>query len=177
MIEQPQTLTSDTMLHPLHHWHSQLIEICGRIAAALFAIVAAMICYEVTSRYLFLSPTIWAEDLSLFCQIWGTSLGAAWVMKHRALIRIDILTTKLGGLAFKLSQLFSLTVITIFSGFACWYGVIVVDEAVTMGTASASMLGLPLWLTKIAIPIGFGLVVSQAIVDTLTLFSTNKGDE
>jgi C4-dicarboxylate transporter DctQ subunit len=42
-----------------------------------------------------------------------------------------------------------------------------------MGAASASMLGLPLWATKSAIPIGFGLLTLQAIMEMFLMFASD----
>ncbi|MBV0934295.1 TRAP transporter small permease [Marinobacterium weihaiense] len=142
-----------------------VVTLCGRLAAALFATIAVMITYEVVARYVFLSPTIWVEDLSLLCQIWASCLGASWLLQHQALIRIDMLINRFGPRLRILAELWSLLVVGLFSAWVAWYGTEIVIESVAMGSASASMLGLPMWITKSAIPVGFGLLFIQCLTE------------
>ena len=72
----------------------RLSDLCGKLAAGLFFVIGGMITYEVIARYVFVSPTIWAEELSRFIQIWATYLAAAYVLRHRHLITIDMLTSR-----------------------------------------------------------------------------------
>lgn len=142
-----------------------VVTLCGRLAAALFAVIAVMVTYEVIARYLFLSPTIWVEDLSLLCQIWASCLGASWLLQHQALIRIDMLINRFGPRLRIVSELWSLLVVALFSAWATWYGAYIVMDAISINAASASMLGLPMWITKSAIPVGFGLLFIQCLTE------------
>lgn len=142
-----------------------VITLCGRLAAALFVVIAAMITYEVVARYLFMSPTIWAGDLSLLCQIWASCLGVSWLLQHQALIRIDMLIGRFGPRLRVIAELWSLLVIAVFSAWVTWYGAQVVIDAVAINAASASMLGLPMWITQSAIPLGFGLLFIQCLTE------------
>jgi len=151
----------------------RLIKLCGQFSAALFVIIAAIITYEVIVRYIFTAPTIWSNDISLLCQIWATCLGASWVLQHKALIRIDFLTNMLGDKAKKMSDFVALLSIVFFSGFIAFYGFSLLKESIEIGAASASMLGLPLWATKSAIPIGFGLLTLQAVLEICLMFTSD----
>ena len=142
-----------------------VVTLCGRLAAALFVVIAAMITYEVIARYVFLSPTIWVEDLSLLCQIWASCLGASWLLQHQALIRIDMLIGRFGPRMRAVAELWSLLIVALFSGWVTWYGVYIVKDAVAINAASASMLGMPMWITKSAIPVGFGLLFIQCLTE------------
>ncbi|WP_191602449.1 TRAP transporter small permease [Marinomonas algicola] len=151
----------------------RLITLCGQLSAILFVLVAVIITYEVIARYVFTAPTIWSEDISLLCQIWATCLGASWVLQHKALIRIDFLTSMLGERVRKMSDFVALLSIIFFAGFVAYYGFELLRESIEMGSASASMLGLPLWATKSAIPVGFGLLTLQAILEMVLLFASD----
>ncbi|MBQ0833154.1 TRAP transporter small permease [Marinobacter sp.] len=142
-----------------------VVTLCGRLAAALFVVIAVMITYEVVARYLFMSPTIWAGDLALLCQIWASCLGASWLLQHQALIRIDMLIGRFGPRLRIIAELWSLLIIALFSAWVTWYGAQVVIDAVAINAASASMLGLPMWITQSAIPLGFGLLFIQCLTE------------
>ena len=70
-----------------------------------------MITYEVVARYVFNAPTIWAEEMSRFFQVWAVYLGAAYVLRYRYLIRITLLTDHIGPLGRRIAEGFSLFVI------------------------------------------------------------------
>ncbi len=142
-----------------------LVTLCGRLASALFVTIAVMITFEVVARYVFLSPTIWVEDLSLLCQIWASCLGASWLLQHQALIRIDMLINLFGKRMRIVAELWALLVVALFSAWVAWYGTELVIESIVMGSSSASMLGLPMWVTKSAIPVGFGLLFIQCLTE------------
>lgn len=147
---------------------------CGRLSAVFFVLIAAVITFEVVARYVFHAPTIWSEDISLMCQIWATCLGANWVLQHNALIRIDLLTRHLKGIKSQIADCLSLSVVVFFSGYISYYGFELTREAISMGSASATMLGLPLWMTKSAIPVGFGLLTIQAITEIVLVLSGHQ---
>ena len=138
-------------------------EFSGRFAAWMFFVIGGMITYEVVARYVFNAPTIWAEEMSRFFQIWATYLAAAYVLRHRHMIRITLLVDRLGARARRWAEAFSLICIAGFCGVAIWWGVEIVVDSIEKGRASSTMLGVPKWYTEIAIPIGFGLLLLQCL--------------
>ncbi len=59
------------------------------IAWLVFPLILAM-CYEVFSRYVLNAPTIWAFELSYMVMGAHTLIGAAYTLRERGHIRIDI---------------------------------------------------------------------------------------
>ncbi len=95
-------------------------------------------------------------------------LGAAYTLKHNEHIRIDILLGKLsprkqawvdilGGLFFLLPM-----AIAIF-----YYAWPVVTQMIASGEQSADPGGLIRWPVWVLIPIGFGLLIAQAIAEII----------
>ncbi len=139
------------------------------LSAWLFFAVGGMITWEVIARYVFNAPTIWAEEMSRFFQVWAVYLAMAYLLRHRGLIRITLLTDHLGSRGRLLSDLFSLAVICVFSLVAAWYGYLIVEESVRMGRATSTMLSVPRWTTESAIPVGFALLALQCLVEIARL--------
>ena len=139
------------------------------LSAWLFFAVGGMITWEVIARYVFNAPTIWAEEMSRFFQVWAVYLAMAYLLRHRGLIRITLLTDHLGSRGRLLSDLFSLAVICVFSLVATWYGYLIVEESVRMGRATSTMLSVPRWTTESAIPVGFALLALQCLVEIARL--------
>jgi TRAP-type C4-dicarboxylate transport system permease small subunit len=131
----------------------------------MFFAIGAMITWEVIARYVFLAPTIWAEEMSRFFQIWATYLAAAFVLRHRDLITIDLLIERLGGARRRTAEVFSLVTVLLVCGIAVYHGVVLVVESIEMGRATSTMLAVPLWMTESAVPVGFTLLALQALVE------------
>lgn len=65
----------------------------GVIAAWVVLPLIAATVYEVTSRYLFNAPTIWAYELGYMATGTNFLLGSAFALREKAHIRIDVLYT------------------------------------------------------------------------------------
>ncbi len=137
----------------------------GRIAAWLFFLIGGIIVFEVVARYVFLAPTIWGEEMSRFLQIWATYLAAAYVLKNRQLIAIDVVTSKMPDLFRIICESCALLVIALFSLVALIYGIEIAVESIKVGRATSTMLAVPKWMSEISIPIGFGLMLMQTFVE------------
>ena len=142
---------------------------CSRLAGWLFFAIGLMITYEVAARYVFNAPTIWAEEMSRFFQVWAVYLGAAYVLRYRYLIRITLLTDRIGPLSRRIAEAFSLCVIGAFCVVAIAWGIEIVAESVRLGRTTSTMLDVPQWMTELAIPIGCGLLLLQCIAQLVRL--------
>jgi C4-dicarboxylate transporter, DctQ subunit len=147
----------------------RLNEAFGWLAAAAFVAVGAMITYEVVMRYVFLAPTIWAEEMSRFLQIWATYIAAATVLRHRQLIAITVVVERLGSCARKVAEAFALVWILLFCLVAVWYGLDIMFDSIRLGRATPTMLSVPQWMTELAIPLGFTLLALQALAELIRL--------
>jgi TRAP-type C4-dicarboxylate transport system permease small subunit len=67
-----------------------IVKAIGAFACTLFLIVVAIIAFEVGSRYLFNSPTIWSHELSVMLCAIAFLLGGPYVHQHRNHIVISI---------------------------------------------------------------------------------------
>ncbi len=148
----------------------RLSDFCGRLAAWMFFAIGGMIVYEVITRYVFLSPTIWAEELSRFTQIWATYLAAGYALKNRNLIVIDLFISRLGASARRLAEGAALVFVALFCVVAIYYGTAIVVESVVVGRATSTMMAVPRWMTESAIPIGFSILLLQCLAELARLF-------
>ena len=69
-------------------WFSDILGILGRLA--IITLIGAML-YEVTARYVFGAPTLWAFDISYMLNGSIFLLGAAYSLREDAHVRIDFL--------------------------------------------------------------------------------------
>jgi len=153
---------------------SRLNTLFARLAAWLFFAIGCIIIYEVVARYVFVKPTIWVEEMSRFLQIWATYLSAAYVLHHRHLIAIRVVQDRLPAALRTITELFTLAVVGLFSLVAVYHGAGTVMESIRIGRASSTMLGVPLWMTEIAIPVGFGLLFLQVLAEAFALLAGGR---
>ncbi len=150
-------------------WIDRISETCGKLAAWLFFVIAVMITWEVVSRYVFLAPTIWAEEMSQFFQIWATYLAAGYVLKHRELITIDAVVLLMPWRMQWFMNLFKLLIIAVFCLVAVYYGIEILLESIRIGRATSTMLSVPKWMTESAIPVGFSILLLQTFAEIVRL--------
>ncbi|MBB4305679.1 TRAP-type C4-dicarboxylate transport system permease small subunit [Rhodobium orientis] len=142
---------------------------CARLGDVLVAAIAAMLCFEVVARYLFNSPTIWAQDVAIAFQVWFTYLGMAYVLRQRQLIRITALLALAGPASRRLADGFALLVILGFSLIAVIYGWDIVAESIRLGRRQPTMLELPNWIVELPVVVGFALLALQALAELIRL--------
>lgn len=135
----------------------------ARISAVLFFVIGLVISFEVVARYVFNSPTSWAEEGARLLQLWATYLAMGYVLRTDGLIRITVLTEMIGPGGRRMLELLSLVWILVFCGFAFWLGLEVVFESIEKGRATATMNQVPKFWTETAIPAGFLVLMLQVL--------------
>lgn len=145
----------------------RLSGLLAQVAAWLYFAVGLMLGWEVAARYLFNAPTIWAEELSRMLLVWGTFVGAAFLVHRRAHIRIAILTDRLPGPARTALELLSLAAICAFALAVTVYGFDIAYDSFSRGRTAGSMLDLPIVWSQGAVPAGALLLALQALVEAV----------
>ncbi|MBA7466224.1 hypothetical protein ES707_01401 [subsurface metagenome] len=70
-------------------------EYTGKVASWVCLLVILVLVYEVTARYAFNSPSIWAHQLSMILGLTIIALGWAYTHRHHGHVRVDIIYTYL----------------------------------------------------------------------------------
>jgi len=68
----------------------------GVLASLMVAMVVSVV-WQVLSRYLFVVPAAWTEELARFLLIWIGMLGAAFAYRNGSHLGLDLLPQKLHG--------------------------------------------------------------------------------
>ncbi len=77
--------------HEVTGWFDRFTILISRVAMLLPAVIVVIIFYEVVLRYVFESPTLWVNEMSLWLGGMIYLLAGIYVMQQRAHIRIFIL--------------------------------------------------------------------------------------
>ena len=137
----------------------------GRLAGWLYFATGVLIVWEVCARYLFVAPTIWAEELSRLLLMWATFLPMATLLRQRAHIRIPLLTERLGATARRALEAFTLAWVAAFCFVVVWYGWDIAADSLRVGRTSGTMMDLPNWWMEAAVPLAFLLLGLQSLVE------------
>jgi len=140
-------------------------DILGHVAAWMFVAIGLMVSYDVTMRYVFNAPTKWALEMSEFFLLWATYLAAAYVLRHRDNIQITVLYDAVGPLTRRVFDTLALLIIGVFAGVAVVHGLDILADSIEQGRRTSTMLQVPKWMTEAAIPVGFGLLLVQAMLE------------
>ena len=119
-------------------------------AGGLVITVCVVVLLQVLMRYLFAYPNPWSEEVSRFCFIWMSLLGASLAVEHEAHFKFDQVTKKLTPRAQRAAETFAWTVVLLFSLLLIATGIALMD--LTMGERS-SALNLPIPFVYAAVPV------------------------
>ena len=119
-------------------------------AGSLVIAVCVVVLLQVLMRYLFAYPNPWSEELSRFCFIWASLLGASLAVEQRAHFGFDQVTKKLAPHTKRAVEAFARAVVLLFSVVLIATGIALMD--LTQGERSAA-LNLPVALVYAAAPV------------------------
>lgn len=141
-----------------------VVSLCATLAAYLFVLAGAMLTFEVVARYFFTKPTIWAAELSQMCLIWGTLLAMAKLLDTGQHIQVDAVVRHLPTRFATWLQAIVMLVVAVFAGVVCYFGYTIFYDSFERGRTTGSLLNIPIWIVELAVPIGFALLVMQALL-------------
>lgn len=139
------------------------------LGAVLMAATGVMLTYEVVARYFFIRPTIWAAELSQLCLIWGCFLAMAHLLTLRRHITVNAVTTLLPHAAQRVCMVIALLVVIVFSAIVAIWGYDIFHDSFVRGRTTGSLLNLPVWIAEASVPIGFGLLALQGVVELIRM--------
>jgi TRAP-type C4-dicarboxylate transport system permease small subunit len=147
---------------------------CGIFAALLVGSAVLVVCQMVVLRYFLSASTIWQTEFVTFSLVGATFIGGPYVALVKGHVNIDLLPMHVGHGARLRLALFASSVALLFSAVVFVTGLQLWLEAWEGGWRTDTIWSLPLWIPYLPMPVGFGLLALQYLVDILCLL---KGDE
>jgi TRAP-type C4-dicarboxylate transport system permease small subunit len=150
--------------------------ILKNVLILLMIILVAAVSWQVTSRYIFASPSSWTEEVARFLLIWISVLGAAWAFRTGVHLGLDILPKKLTGTSAQILKLFTLVVVAGFS-----VAVLIIGGGSLVALTwelkqYSAVLGLPIAYVYSVIPVTGVLICFYAIAAALGEDLTEPGN-
>ena len=151
------------MQNKIVRWIDGIINGMAVIAGLLLMFMMFSICYEVVLRYFLFSPLTWVTEISEYILLYATFLGAPWVLKKDAHVKVDIVIARLG---FKTRKIVNL-VTSLISIAVClvlvWFGTQMSVDLFQRGIPVIKSLSVPKFLLVGIIPLGGVFLAIQFI--------------
>ena len=141
------------------------------LAVLLLLAAVLVVCQLVFVRYVLAQSAIWQHDFVTFGLIAATFIGSPYVLLTRGHVNVDLLPHYLPeagrhGLAL-LAALLGLA----FCSLLTWQGFLFFHEAWASGETNPTVWAPPLWIPRLALPLGMGLMCLQYLADLLALLT------
>ena len=135
--------------------------ICTAICYFLLIAVTLVVGLAVFTRYVLNNPLQWTEETARYLLIWLTMIASSVAIKQRAHIRLETLVVKMPKLAATIIEIVLFAIIIVLVGFLARasYQFLVTQSRIRY---SAS-IGIPMFWPHLILPIGFSLMVFQAV--------------
>jgi TRAP-type C4-dicarboxylate transport system permease small subunit len=146
-------------------------EFAGKLSAWVMFVVGFCITFEVVMRYVFTAPTIWVDEISRIMQVWIVYLAAAYALKHRQMVVIDLVLRNPDTVWRRLAESFAILVIFLFAGVAIWYGFQIWLKDTLAGHTTDSFLAPPKWFTHAPVWVGSVLLMLQGMVQLVRVWT------
>lgn len=145
----------------------QIDYVLERTLILIMAVMVVNVLWQVFSRYVTGSPSLFTDELARYLMIWVGILGAAYVSGKNMHVAIDILPQKAGPKTQRIlaSLVNGLIIAFAFVAFVIG-GLRLVYITYILGQHSAS-LNLPLYMVYLVLPISGLLIIFYKISDIL----------
>lgn len=136
----------------------------ARIGGAILLIAAIITTYDVICRFALNKPTDWALEVSQYCLLYGTMLGAAYAFKDDLYIRVDVITNLLPENKQRFLRLLGDILAFLLFALLAWYSGRYTFFCFSKGWTQNTALRTPMWIPLIIIPIGSVIVSLQNLI-------------
>jgi TRAP-type C4-dicarboxylate transport system permease small subunit len=131
----------------------------------LMVAIVADVTWQVLSRFVFRAPSSFTEELAGFLLIWIGLLGAAYALRTRAHLGIDLLTAKLSGATKRAAAMVAHTLVLLFA----------LTTMVFQLEQISSVMGLRMGYVYVAIPLA-GLLMVVFSLGSIAAIATRRAE-
>lgn len=164
-------------VNSVYNW---IINATAIVGAAILIFIMFAVCSEIVMRYFFDSPIIWVIEVSEYCLLFLTFLGAGWVLKNRDHISVDIVTRYFKGKTRACIGIVGSLAGVFVSCILVRYGVSVTWEYFLSGSFRPTSLEIPTYLILWVIPFGSFLLLIEfikSIIKNVKGWRYSQGEE
>lgn len=140
------------------------LKVVGQLVLAFMVIT---ICYDSIMRYGLAAPTSWSLEINTFLIIYIAVMTAAAIQREDEHIRITFFTSRAGPRAQRVIRVVIGLVGVAFCSIMAWRGGLMTMQAIQFSERVSSSFGTPTAFPYAMLPIGFGTLALQFLLDTM----------
>ena len=144
----------------------RIIGILAAIAGVVVIFTMLVVTSDVSLRFLFNAPIIWAPEITEICLLFITFLSIAWLLKEDGHVRVDIVLARVSQSTQAILCLISAIIGIVVSVFLIWQGILVSLQYTREGLSDPTVLELPKGPLLAIIPLGSFLLLIQFLRNT-----------
>ena len=133
----------------------------GIVSGMGILLMGMIIAYEVVCRYVFNSPTIWTQEVSIYLFMWTMLAASSYTLQTGKHVRVDLLIERMQIKTRKLFDGVTGVIGMIYCAIISVQAFQMLMVSVQYGKLSATPLRVPLWIPQSALLIGFVLLTFQ----------------
>jgi len=135
----------------------------GKAVSYIMILVVLIVTFEVSMRYIFRRPTVWASEAMVFsCGILYV-LGAAWTMLENRHVKIDMLWGKIPPRKRRLLDAVTFFFFAFYMILMIWQGGIFAWESLLLAETTGTPWDPPVYPIKIVFLIGLVMLFMQGV--------------
>jgi TRAP-type mannitol/chloroaromatic compound transport system permease small subunit len=135
----------------------------GRWVSFCVIPISALVLFEVVCRYLFNSPTVWANEMTQMLFGAYVILSGGYIMRWGGHVNVDILYSRLSDKTRAVMDIATSFLFFLFVGMMAVYGGSLAWESLSMLERSESAWNPPIYPVKLTIPLGCILLLLQGL--------------
>ncbi|TCP61861.1 TRAP-type C4-dicarboxylate transport system permease small subunit [Rhodovulum bhavnagarense] len=140
------------------------LRVLGQLVLAFMVVT---ICYDAIMRYVFTAPTSWSLEINTFLIIFVALLTAADAQRSDSHIRITFFSDMAGAGGRRVIRALIGLIGALFCAIMAWRGFLLAWQAWEYGERVSSGFGTPMVLPYGLLPVGFGMLAVQFLLDAL----------
>lgn len=142
-------------------------ESVGKIAKYLLLVILATLVFEVVSRYIFNSPTIWVADVSTQALAALGALGGGYALLYNQHVRVDVFYGAWNDRVKGIVDIITSLLLFVFTIVLFLKSLEMAIDAWTFQERASTTFAMPLWYIKTLMPLGTFLLFIQGIAKLL----------
>lgn len=134
----------------------------GYLATALLLIYAFLLSINVLRRMIYGNEFLWTQDIIIGMFIWMSWLATAYAIRTRDHLRFTMVTKRMSNRQRYVVSWVEWILWICVAGVIVWYSQGFLEPYLRSG-ATVTSTPVPEWLLRIAIPVGFGLMLVRVL--------------
>jgi len=143
----------------------------GKIVSILILFMVGILLLEVTLRYVFDAPTVWAHQASQHLFAAYSVLAGAYILLHYQHVKVDIIWSRFSLRGRAILDSFTYLIFFLFVGLLLIYGLQQAVHAVKIMEGPCPPFIIPMWPLRLTVPLGALLILIQGLAHFIRALS------